>query len=227
MTPTSLASLCGIFQRMAQKATLSLKQNTNPILEEISAAKDYDERVKIAKKHWKKLGEGSARAVFQINGKLIIKVAINDKGIAQNLSEMRPENRGECVNPVIMGDAKGKWLIARWSKTITKAEFKEHVGFGFDNFVNCLSYALNNESDKKKPKDYDEIKHTKLFSCLVRLTIDNDLLVGDEKKISSFGLLDGKIVIRDTGFSRAVWKKEYSHSSSSESPDRTSSSGSG
>lgn len=225
MMPLALANLCEIFRKMAGPATLFLKQNTNPILEEISAAKDYDDRVEIAKEHWEKLGEGSARAVFRINEKLIIKVAINDKGIAQNLSEMRPENRGEYVNPVIMGDAKGKWLVARWSKNITKIEFKEHIGFGFDAFVSCLSYAMNNESDRKKPKDYDQIKHTKLFSSLIRLTIDNDLLVGDEKKLSSFGLLDGKIVIRDTGFDKSVWKKFYDKDTSSSSSDRTSTSG--
>jgi hypothetical protein len=226
MTPTALASSCGIFERMA-KATISLKQNTNPILEEISSAKDYDKRVEIAKKHWEKLGEGSARAVFRINEKLIIKVAINDKGIAQNLSEMRPECRSPCAVPVIMGDAKGKWLIARWTKTITKEEFKKYVGFGFDAFVNCLKYAFNNESDRKRPKDYDKIKHNELFSCLARLVIDNELLTGDLAKPSSYGLLNGKVVARDLGFSREIFKRFYDKDTSSETTDRTSSSGSG
>lgn len=227
MNPESLASCCEIFRKMATPI-LSLKKNSNPILEEISAAKNYDDRIAIAKdQKWKKLGEGSSRAVFQINEKTIIKIAINDKGIAQNLSEMRPECRGECVNPVLLADAKGKWLIARHAEKITKEIFKQHIGYGFDAFVNCLSYAFNNESDKKKPKDYDGIKHTKLFSCLARLIIDNELLIGDLKKLNSYYLLDGNIVLGDAGFSRKIYDRYYSHSTSSESSERTSSSGSG
>src|ERR1700689_2810872 len=39
-------------------AKVSVVENTDPILKEISDAKSFDDRVCIAEKHWEKLGEG-------------------------------------------------------------------------------------------------------------------------------------------------------------------------
>jgi hypothetical protein len=207
---------CLNYQKLAGDKKISVEKNSNTTLQELSDIKDFKDRIKFAKdQDWKFLGEGSSRTVFQINDELIIKIAHAPKGIAQNMVEMRPEVQTECVNNAVVADAKGKWIIFRTTKKLSKDDFKKIVGFGFEAFMNALFYAMNNESDKNKPKDYDEIKHNKLFLCLANLVFENQLLVGDIDKPSSWGLLDGKPVLRDAGLDKETFKKFYDDSKSS------------
>lgn len=224
MTPKNIYKFCGDFSsRVSQITPLKIHDK---VLSKLTSLKSFDERNDVANEHWEKLGEGSARAVYRISKDLIIKIAINDKGLLQNKVEMKVDLQVSCAIPVIVADPNGKWLITYFSEDLTKEKFKDITGFGFDMFMNSLFYAYNNESDNKKPKEYDQIKNHLLFKCLGKMIIDANLLIGDLQKPSTFGIRNNKVYIRDYGFNKDVYEKEYnsgSNSSSSSSTTKTSS----
>jgi hypothetical protein len=204
-----LLERCKEFERLT-KISISLHENTDPILKKLSDLEEFDDRVEFAEKHWEKLGEGSSRCVFKINEHLIIKIAINDRGIAQNHSEMNLDLQKPCITETIVADGMGKWLITHFTNNITEKEFKEIMGFTFDQFSKSLLYAFNNEDNVKEPKEYDTIKKNPFFNCVSKAIIDGSLLVGDLEKISSYGAKNGTIYLRDTGFTKQVYDDYYS-----------------
>lgn len=201
----NLLERCAEFEKLA----ISVQENTDPVLKQLSDFQKFDERVEFAKKKWEKLGEGSSRTVFKINDHLIIKIAHNEKGLAQNYNEMEPDLQRSCATDTIVADPKGKWLITHYTDSITKEDFKKIIGFGFDSFVNSLSFSFNNEEDITEPRDYDEIKKHPFFLCIGHMIINGNLLIGDLSKISSYGFRDGNVYLRDYGFTKDVHKKFY------------------
>jgi len=222
----SLYQQCGKFQLLAESPKVSVEKNSNPTLQELSGIKDFEDRVAFAKKHWKFLGEGSSRTAFQVNDDLIIKVAHNDKGLAQNKVEMDPKAQRSCTNPIVVADAEGKWIVLKSTEPLKEKDFKKMVGFGFESFMNALFYKFNNESDQwSPPRDYEEIEKSPLFNCLSDLIFKTDQQIGDIDKISSWRELDGKPVLADYGLSRDVFRSYYKdegESSSSKSTPKTS-----
>lgn len=222
----SLYEKCSIFQKLAEKPKVSVEKNSSPILQELSSLKDFEERVDFAKEHWKFLGEGSSRTAFEIDENLIIKIAHNDKGIAQNKVEMDPKAQRPCTLPMVMADAEGKWIILKNTKPLKEKDFKAKIGIGFTQFMNALFYKFNNESDQwSPPRDYEEIEKLPLFNCLSDLIFKTDQQIGDIDKISSWRELDGEPVLADYGLSRDVFRSYYKDEddSSSSTPPKTSS----
>lgn len=212
--------------KSANELKVSLVENNDPILKQLSELKDFDDRVKLAEEHWEKLGTGSARAVFKISDDLIIKLAINKAGVAQIKTEAQFDLQKPCVATVVVADPEGKWLISHFTEKMTKEDFKKITGIGFDNFCNCLFFAYNNESDNwvKEPKNYDQIKNSQLFKCVGKLIVDGAILIGDLSKSSSWGIKSGKVYIRDWGLDKETYSKEYEDSEPSKSsPPKTSS----
>jgi hypothetical protein len=210
MNITSLFNKCAAFAKMAFSGH-SVKKNKHPLLKSLSDAKDFEDAVEIADEQWEKLGEGSARAVYKLSDKLIIKIAINEKGISQNLSEMSFEAQCDCVAKVLLADGKGKWLIMQFTESVSDDQFTKLVGCSLKTFSNALFYAFNNESDDfTKPRDYDTIKKLPLFQCLGKVIMSENSLIGDWSKLSSYGELNGKILVRDYGFSKHVHDLHYS-----------------
>lgn len=208
----------------SEVSQIDVIKNRDPLLKQLSDLKNFDARIEFADKSFpKKLGTGSSRVVYKISDDLIIKVAYNDKGIAQNQVEGSFELQKACALPIIVADPKGKWLITHFSENMTKQDFKRIIGVGFDAFMNGLSYAYNNEADKTKPKDYDEVKDLPLFECLGKMVVDGSLLLGDIGKPSSFGVRNEQVVLRDFGFSKSVWSRFYASDSSSSSVSSSSS----
>lgn len=212
MNITSLFNKCAAFAKMAFSGH-SVKENTNPLLKSLSDAKDFEDAVEIAKEKFDYLGKGSARTVFKINDKLVLKMAHNEKGQSQNIAEMDPKAQRPCTNKILLADAKGKWIIVANNKTITEKRFKEIIGFGFESFINGLFYKFNNEDDSwKEPRDYENLQNNDLFKCIANLILDCDLQIGDLSKISSWCEVNNKVVLRDTGLTRKVFRSMYNSS---------------
>lgn len=222
MIPQELYKLCNEFNKLAELSGVSVAKNADPLLKKISELSSFDDRVALAEKYFDKLGVGSSRTIFKIPSDLVLKVAHNDKGLVQNFAEMKPEMQKPCTNPVLAADVKGKWIIVKFTEDVTKEKFKKFVGFTFDSFMEALFYKFNNESDKwTQPSNYDEILESGLFKCMVKLVVDCDLQIGDIDKPSSWGILNGKVVLRDYGLTREVFQEYYADSDSSSSSSST------
>lgn len=214
-----LLKLTSLFLKLAGDPKISVVENTNPVLKELSEIKDFDDRIEFAKEHWKLLGEGSARAAFDVNEKLVLKVAINEKGISQNHIEMDPGMQTPCTAKVYAADAGGRWILFQATKTITEKRFKELTGMGFGSYCKALWVKFDNNSDPHPPNDFEEIENNPFFKCVCELVLKNNLLLGDltESKISSYGEVDGEVKVRDFGMSVFLYSEQYKDKSDSSS----------
>lgn len=219
-----LLNLTNLFHKLATSGPkISVVENTDPVLKELSEIKDFDERVEFAKEQdWELLGEGSARIVFQMDEKRIIKVALGDAGLAQNITEADPEKQKFSItNPVFCFDPKGAWIISSMNETITIQEFKKLTNMSFESFGNALKYKFNHSDDRNPPKGYEDIENNPVFKETAQLILNEDMLEGDVAKISSWGRIDNKVVLRDEGLDLRGWIENYKDSGEAKSSSRS------
>lgn len=203
-----------LFRKIAQYnssiKSITITKNSDPFLQQLSKEKSFKKRIEMAKSLFDELGEGSSRMVFELPENKVLKLAINDKGIEQNLFEARPELQTECTNKISMADPEGKWLIVNKAEELTEKKFKQLIGISFSEFTDALFYKFNNESNAKKPKDYEKIVKLPLFECIMdMMSGPNDLQLGDLYRLSSWGLVNDKVVLIDAGLSKDIYKNLY------------------
>jgi molecular chaperone DnaJ len=91
----------------------------------------FEEMFKFAKKNGLRyLGEGSSRAVFALDSKRVIKIAMNMKGIAQNGAELQLSHDANApIARIYRYDTDMWWLVSELVRPITSPEeFKTLTG---------------------------------------------------------------------------------------------------
>ena len=216
MAKIPLEELAENFHNATHSGVEGVRSNEE-MLKEIFDLPNFEDRVEKASKNkdWKKLGEGSSRTIFQISDSLILKIAHNEAGIAQNEAEMAMHS--PCLNNILAADSDARWVITRFSETMEKKDFEEYTGFPMDTFMRSLLDTFNNEHHEPLPKEHEEIKQLPLFRELVKLVLKHQLQLGDCRKTSSWGMLDGRPVLRDFGLTKEVYKDHYKSDSSTTS----------
>lgn len=133
------------------------------------------------------IGSGSSRNVFDLGNGYVMKVAKNIAGIAQNKSEYR----------ISLIDSSNLFAdVIRVSK-------------GFDILVMRKAYRIKNFSDIL---DYYKVRsQEELFSLekFRNIQYKYNLLSGDLSRVSSWGIINGRPIIIDYGFTREVREKYY------------------
>ncbi len=128
------------------------------------------------------IGSGSGRLVYDLNNGYVVKKAKNKKGLMQNKTEYN------------IASTNHSRILAR----ITAVS---------DDF----NYLIMEKADKLKSisevwKYYDVANFKELFALeeFKSLSNKNDLLVVDLRRLTSWGLVKGKPVIIDFGFTKEV-----------------------
>jgi hypothetical protein len=193
-------------------------KNLSTILKNLEQLETYTAKKEYAEKNLKHLSSGSSRIVYLSPNKTIIKMAKNDKGIAQNKVEANPKMKSKLINKIISKADDDSWIETHYLDKMSKPEFEKMVGINFDDFGDAISYGLKKVSgntDVKKPKNFDKIKELEIYKELERLGKEFDLLPGDLERMSSWGIKDNHPVIIDAGLSKNVYSDHYDDSSSS------------
>lgn len=198
------------FAALVDSPNVAVVKNHDQLLSEMGGLKTFKQRVEFARENWEELGEGSSRTVFKLSPSLIIKIAHNPKGIQQNLVEMRLNLQRPCINGILVADPDGRWLIMRFTDKVSEKQWEQIVGIPFETFMAGLMYRFNNERHTGKPRNYDELIEHPLFKCLSNLFLTSDpLQLGDIAKLSSWGLCDGEVKLRDFGLSKELFRRYY------------------
>lgn len=112
-----------------------------------------EEIVTYAQTHLSCLGKGSSRIVFACSKSKVLKIAINEKGYAQNAAELFVSHNAETKGAVsaIMDSRKDEagnvvWLISQLVRTVTSSdEFKALSGFSWDVYGDTIkAFAKTN-----------------------------------------------------------------------------------
>jgi len=185
--------------------------NQNTILKNLEKLETFAARVKYAEKNLKRLGAGSSRVVFVLPDENILKLAKNDRGVAQNKVESNPKMKSKILNK-ILGKAKNHaWIITQYLDKIKESEFEEMTDINFKDFGKAIGYGLQDVADttKKKPKCFDEVSKSFVYKELERLGEKFNLMPGDMSRISSWGTRDGHPVLIDAGLTKEIFDEFY------------------
>jgi hypothetical protein len=143
--------------------------------------------LKINRGYYRYVGSGSGRKVFDLGNGYVIKVAKNKAGIAQNKSEYKisSNDHSNLFAKVIQISNDSNLLI------MEKADEINNIFYVFKYF---------NVTNKRELYDLKEFQNVKQ---------KYNLLLGDFGRKSSWGIINGRPVIVDYGFTREVKEKYY------------------
>ena len=218
MHPNKLLRFANMFYSLA--AGEDLPPNSDDlkvVLSNLEQLETYAARKKYAESNLKHLSSGSSRIVYLTPRKTIVKLAKNDKGIAQNKAEANPEMKSKYLNQVL-GCAKNySWMETHYLEKITEKEFEEMTGLKFDDFGEAIRYGLRDVSgntDKEKPENFSEVEKSDIYKEVKSVGEKFKLMPGDLARISSWGTKDGRPVLIDAGLTKNVYEDFYEDSSS-------------
>jgi hypothetical protein len=153
------------------------------------------------------IGAGSSRAAFILTGRYALKVALNDKGLAQNEAEFTAyqkttEETRKIVAKVYQHGSSFQWLISDLVKPLkTAAEFKSLTGEDFEKLCDNIEELYTNG----QPNEDSE-----LLDAVENLINDNELEWADLTDLWQWGKTpDGRAVVLDYGFTTDVYEKHY------------------
>lgn len=190
-------------------------------VEEFKALPSFKKRVEYAKEKLGKLGTGSARIVFEIDDDMVLKLARNKKGLAQNdlESEIAATSWYDFVAKVYDADPNNLWIESEKATRMKKSDFKRVTGFKFDDWAETLLERYRELQGHRggsfylAPDDYDEILEDELFNNILSFIAEYDIAPGDFARISSWGIVnrDGHEVpvLIDYGVSRSIYNDYY------------------
>lgn len=187
-------------------------KNLKSILKSLEELDTYNARKEYADKHLKHLSSGSSRIVYLTDQDTVIKLAKNDKGLAQNKAEANVKMKSKFINKVLKHGPEYMWIEVAHLKKMTVKNFKKMTGLEFEDFGDALSYGLRQVSenkDKDKPDNYDQVAKTEIYKELERLGKRFKLMPGDLSRISSWGVKDNNPVLLDAGLTKDVYSKYY------------------
>jgi hypothetical protein len=187
------------------------------VLKNLDSLETYQARKAYAEKNLDHLSSGSSRVVYKASDGTIIKLAKNDKGIAQNKAESNPKMKSKFLNKIISYSKKYTWIQTHFLKKIKVGDFKEMTGLDFNDFGDSISYALKNvshNSDKKKPDSFDKVCKSDIYKEMDKIGKKFKLMPGDLSRISSWGTKDGYPVLIDAGLTQDIYEDFYEDSSS-------------
>lgn len=176
-----------------------------------------------AEMHLKEIGKGTARVAFVYSSRLVLKVALNAAGIAQNETEVSvytSTSAKKLVTQIHDFDDDYRWIIAEIVRPVyNKRELYDMVGIKFGikygmkiTFRDVVRAAA--EDDREYVTfDMDEpTKHKVLqfMEDLHELMIENDLEPGDIEVPEHWGkTADGRLVLLDYGLTADILQAHY------------------
>ena len=169
------------------------------------------------------LGQGSSREVFALDAKRALKMARNEKGIAQNQAELSiaTDAEGGLVAKIFQYDPEYKWLVSELVRPITSGEeFKHLTGISWGVFVHLIYHSydwehvlLTIDPWRLEPGETPEKirKSPFLVKAMAGLSsIQETLLEGDLVRLDHWGKTpDQRVVLLDYGFTEDVAMDHY------------------
>jgi len=186
----------------------------------------FASRVRYAQERAKRIGSGSSRLAFEIEYQgrpTVLKIAKNQKGIAQNEYESQMLNdyylTGMGITiPMIDHDEENEpptWIHVEKAEKMTAALFRKHFnGLSPDEAIHLVKYMTGKWQIQVPPEvseKYNEIyEENETLNSLVELVGNYDIEPGDFARLANWGIYKNEPVIIDIGASSEVISTHYS-----------------
>lgn len=166
-------------------------------LSNFSKLKNYKERITYCNDLLRRIGAGSGRIVYEINGNQVLKIAKNIIGIEQNEIEARSEIQqkySDIVTFCYHSHANFLWIVMEKAKPVRTAQFKELCGFSWKDFQHYMTHqnGILNNNTKIFIEDgvLDTGDNTILTQRLIELCQESGISLVDVSKITSWGVVE-------------------------------------
>lgn len=190
----------------------------------LSELGSFAARIRYCKEHLGfPIGNGSSRMVFQLDDEKCLKLAKNEKGLAQNDVEYDKEAESYDVTPNLYSHAEdNSWIVTEYVLPAKASDFKKCLGIDFNtfrNFVICCynSYARSGRQYHTEMSDEEFVgllENNEWLKQLYNYMGDYQLPCGDLVRMTNLGMVMryGKpyLVILDSGLSQDVFDRYYS-----------------
>jgi hypothetical protein len=194
--------------------------------EEFNNIKSYRGKMKYAQERLQRLSSGSSRIVYKVDDEKVLKLAKNEKGIAQNATESdwSIQRSYSIVAKIFEKDDDNYWVEMEFAKKISPKRFKELSGISLEEINKVLTHL----KDANNPRGYQDrnkvlenersanqiVENNEFLSELWDMIMNYDMSYpADFTRISSYGevLRDGvpKAVLIDFGLTRSTWEDFY------------------
>lgn len=164
------------------------------------------------------LGEGQGRLVYRVGNGRVLKVAKNDGGVGQNQAEGTVcASSADVVSlfPKVFEHSQAWfWLVTEEAQPMTEEAFQKLTQIPWKMFWSALKGAFSGKASNVTPQDqqnYTQASTNQFFARVVKAIRDCKYEPGDIAKLDSWGIVGGKAVIIDSGFTEAVNKTYYSN----------------
>lgn len=148
------------FRELVESIIQEMAYPTNFDLRYFSTIPTFKARIQYCKERLKLLGNGSSRIAFQVDDKKVLKIAKNQKGIAQNIKEEDwGRNQYGCFAEIYEADYDNHtWIEMELARKATARDFMEHFGVNIYELQDILHYMFNQYSNRSNYWFSDEEK---------------------------------------------------------------------
>lgn len=207
-----------MFEEFTKKLTKVMKgmENFSDGDYHLSAYKDMDEKIGVLLDGIKAkyINQGSSRATYRLNKDYVIKVAMNNIGVTQNLNEAAYfKLKNSVFNKNVSSSKKGYWIIAEYAAPVTNKKIMELFGCTKGQLDSMISHALTNCKFRNKTvKELYETKYCnhKFFKDLRKLP-QMGLITDDISAFYSqnYGISKKGLVVLDGGLTAETARLYY------------------
>jgi hypothetical protein len=190
-------------------------------MEHFKNLRKYAERVRYCNENLKKISSGSSRIVYMVDDTKVLKLAKNEKGVAQCATEIQWGNDsyyGDVLASTIEYHPDDLWVEMELARKVKKSDFKRLEGINFDAF----GYYLKNFEFQNKgrrgvfsidPKEEEILDENQFTQTICSFMSDSDSPAGDFMRLNSYGVVNRNgediIVIIDFGLTQSVYDEYY------------------
>ena len=193
-------------------------------METFKSLKSHAGRNRYAQEHLQRLSSGSSRIVYKIDEEKVLKLAKNEKGVAQNEVEIEYGQYSDIEDVVAKifdyDDQTNLWVEMELARKVKPSDFKNIVGYSFEDYRAAIhNYGIDSGNSRgfKYPIDKElaqDMWENEFMYEIFDYIGNYGVPTGDLERTNSYGLVkrDGqdKIVLIDYGLTHDVYSSYYS-----------------
>jgi hypothetical protein len=189
-------------------------------VEDFKKLNSFNKRIQYCEEKLTRISSGSSRIVYKIDESKVLKLAKNQKGIAQNEAEIDFSNDymwDGITAEIFNHDENSLWVEMELARKVTPTIWMNIVGIPLNDMMDCVRYMENQKtgpySKRQPPPMLDDAYENEFTSTILDLIGNYDIPSGDFGKYSTYGVVNRKgeddIVIIDYGLTTDVMNKHY------------------
>lgn len=173
-------------------------------LETLSEIPKFFKRIQYCSKRLEKIAHGSSRVVFHFSEDFVIKVAKDNKGLAQNEMEAKiSENNLSITIPYHSSDKAFKWIIFKKASETTLSELEKLLTIPLAE----INYDMRKMKNSFKESGTCQTSLKTTYAEDLKLLIEkHNIAIGDIVKPSSWGIYNNEPKLIDFGLTSEIYQ---------------------